>query len=359
MADSVKYPSSTSTPIVPSIDPTVYESSFVTDNDTSLKEVDMDLINCESENDNDGDTGGTNVNTNGDSTHSRSNEISRVDVDNNSLLNALQTSLQAQNNTNFIALSNLITTTITGAMSQLKTELKAELKQDLKKHHSDLLTLKQNTTEQVARIDLKVSTNVSEINTRVNSLSDKVTKINEVITNSKLHKVDNLLSNNAEKSKELSLQYSDLNKRVTNCERMEKEFLETISFMNSQLDEAKKKIDDKVDEIARIKTQCETSDICQSRLATRVVDLETKTLSSDTRQRKFNLIFEGLDETPNENTKGVIVNIFNSSGGLANPTDIDIAYRLGKPSENYSCNIPQPALQGLCIKKCPQNKNLS
>lgn len=80
----------------------------------------------------------------------------------------------------------------------------------------------------------------------------------------------------------------------------------------------------------------DNNEICQSRLGLRIDSLETKALSSDTRHRKLNLIFEGISETPNECPKGIITNIFNSSGGLAKSTDIDIAYRLGKSYDNHT-----------------------
>lgn len=301
----------TSTPIAPSSSELLFETEI----DLSLKQI------------------GTETSSGGIEGLNREKS---VDIDNNSLLNALQ----AQNSANISTLNSMVTATITGAIFQLKSELKSEFNQALGKQHSDLLTLKQNTTDQISKIDLKVTSNIGEMNKRVNSLTDSVSKINKVVTNSNLYKVDSLLSDNAGKMKEISEQYSDLEKRVTNCERMEKEFLDTISFMNGQLDDAKAKIAKRDDEIARINSRCEMNDIGQSRLGTRVEGLEVKSIASDTRQRKLNLIFDGVVETPNENTKGVITNIFNSSGGLANPADIDIAYRLCKPMDNN----PRPIL---------------
>lgn len=314
---------STPTPTASNNGSITNESLHDSENDTSFKQVDMDIINCKIEM----ATGET-----GEASHPSTNEVSGLDIDNNSLLNALQ----AHNDAKFTALNSSLSATINGAISQLKIELKAEFKQALDKNRKDFLVLKRNTADQISKIELKVTSNVGELNTRLNTVNDKVAKINDVITKSNLQKVDGILAKNTEKSNELSSQFSDLEKKVANCERVENEILESIAFMNGQLEEAKSKIAERDQAITWLKTRCETNNICQARLATRIESLESKSISSDTRQRKVNLIFEGLAETPNENTKGVIINIFNNSGGLANPTDIDIAYRLGKPAENHS-----------------------
>lgn len=68
-----------------------------------------------------------------------------------------------------------------------------------------------------------------------------------------------------------------------------------------------------------------------------MTNLETQHTVSDSKHRNFNLVFDSLAEAANENVRGLIVNLFNSSNGLANASSIDTAYRLGKPNANYTC----------------------
>lgn len=196
--------------------------------------------------------------------------------------------------------------------------------------------MKQTTTEQLARIDLKVTGNIAELNTRVNSLSDKISTMDEVISNSKLRKVDSIFTECKSQTSTLASKVISLEKQISSCERKNEELAKAVSFMNKQFEEFNKLSTDRDFSMKRLNVRLDNSDICQSRIGTRMDSLEAKSISFDTRHRRMNLIFEGISESPNEYTKGVISNIFNSSGGLANPADIDIAYRLGKSSDNHT-----------------------
>lgn len=271
-----------------------------------------------------------------ESNRSKIAEGSAHDIDNNSLLDALR----MHNDSNYVALHNVITTTISGAIYQLKSELTSEFKQAHEKQRSELVFLKQNTSDQLSKTDLKLSSNIGEINTRINTLSDKVDQFESVLVKSNVQKVNDLLSDCNTKMEEMSTLQRSLSERIHNCERKNTELVEAVTFLGKQFDELKSKLDNNNADRQRIDTRCDINEIGQLRLTTRVEDLEIKSLSSDTRLRKLNLIFEGITESPNENPKGLIINIFNSSGGLANAADIDIAYRLGKASDEH----PRPIL---------------
>lgn len=267
-----------------------------------------------------------------DSNHPRTSENSPQEIDNNSLLDALR----LHNDANFTALNNMMSTTIAGAMHQLKTDLTSEFHKSLEKHRSEIVTLKQNTSEQLSKIDLKLSSNIGEINTRINTLGDKVDKFEDILVKNKVHKINDLLSENSHKLNEVSTQCDSFNKRIHNCERKDLDLVEAVTFLGNQIDDLQKKIANNEANLKRTNTHCDVNEIGQSRLNTRITNLETKALSSDTRHRKLNLIFEGIDEAPNENAKGLITNIFNNSGGLASAAGIDTAYRLGRTPDNYN-----------------------
>lgn len=102
---------STSTPTTTLNDDTANaESSYTTDGETSYKEIDMDLISPMIENENKIE------NADGEFTHPLPNEVSGIDIDNNSLLNELR----AQNDANYLAMNSMVSATITGAIFQLK-----------------------------------------------------------------------------------------------------------------------------------------------------------------------------------------------------------------------------------------------
>lgn len=257
-------------------------------------------------------------------------------IDNNSLLLALQ----RQNEANSISMNNMVSATISasisGAISQLKSELKSEFKSALDKHRQEFVTLKRTTTDQITNIDMKVSTNIGEVNTRVNSLSDKLSNFEKVFKDGKLHKVSNVLSENVTKAQELALHNQVLADKLKSCENKVNDIAEAVSFAGKQVDEVKSLLAKREADLKLVNARCDIEEISQTRLDSRVINLETKSLSSDSRHRKLNLVFEGISEQPSENPKGIITNIFNMSGGLANPADIDIAYRLGKSFDGYA-----------------------
>lgn len=208
-------------------------------------------------------------------------------IDNDSLLNALR----LQNDSNLAALYNMVSTTISGAIFQLKTELSTEFKQALEKQHNELITLKQSNTEQLSKFDLKFSTNIGEINTRVNTINDKIDKFENIMKKSNIQKVDGLLSENSTKVSELSVQYKSLSEKIQSCERKDRELVEALTFLGKEIDEIKTNLSNNNTDRLRITNRCDINEIGQSRLSNRVDNLEVKALSSDTRHRKLNLIF--------------------------------------------------------------------
>lgn len=253
-------------------------------------------------------------------------------IDNNSLLNALQ----LQNNRNFQELNQTINLTISGAISQLKNELKSDFKSALDKQHKDLLSLKQNTSEQIARIDLKVSSNLTEMNTRVNSLSDKLTDLQSTLSNTNLGNIDKSLSENANTVKSLANQLSLMKGKIDTCESQQMELAKSVKFISAQYDEIKTLLANNETKSSILEARVDNNEIRHTRLTTTVSNLEAQHTVSDSKHRKFNLIFDGIAESANENVKGLITNLFNNSNGLVNVSSIDTAYRLGKPSSNYT-----------------------
>lgn len=114
-------------------------------------------------------------------------------------------------------MNEMISATVSGAMHKLKSEIKTEFNTVVNKQRKELVILKQSTTEQLSKVELKVTSNITELNTRVNSLSNKVTDFEKILTNSKLHKIDTVLSEQADKTVTLAAQLKTLETKLTEC----------------------------------------------------------------------------------------------------------------------------------------------
>lgn len=352
---------STSTPIASNISqPDLSkstESSLHIGSDVSLIGVDMEIIDDNGKDNEESDpTGRPEDSTNN---QSKVSDISTSPIDNNSLLLALQ----RQNDANFVNMNTMVSATISGAILQLKSELKSDFKSALDKHRQELVTLKRATTDQISNIDMKVSSNIGEVNTRINTLSDKLTNLEKVFKDSKVNKMGSILSDNETKTQELSTQNQSLDSRLKSCENKVSGLTEAITFLGNQLDDVKSLITKRETNLKLVNARCDIEEISQARLDSRVVNLESKSLSSDARHRKLNLVFEGIGELPGENAKGIITNIFNTTGGLANPTDIDVAYRLGKLYEGHTrpilVSFHTQEAKDLVLKNAPKIKQSS
>lgn len=262
----------------------------------------------------------------------KSSVTEQSNIDNNSLLNALQ----MQNDRNFHNMNQTINSTIAGAITQLKSELKSEFKTALDKHHKDLLSLKQSTTEQISRVDLKVTNNLSEMNTRVNSLGDKLSDLQNVLSNTNLGNIHKGMAENATSVKLLSSQLSSLKGKLESCENQQIELTKSVKFISTQYEEIRSLLKDNEANSSLLEARVDNNEIRHARLGTKVSNLEAQYTVSDSKHRKLNLVFDGIAETANENVRGIIANIFNSSSGIADASAIDTAYRLGKPSDNYT-----------------------
>lgn len=292
------------------------KQNVVTDssNDSLTAHVDMDLIGTEEEVD-----------------KSTTSNPDPSLVDNNSLLAALQ----SQSDVNFQNMHSMVHATISGAIHQLKTELKTEFKAALDKNHKDFLALKQATTEQLSRVEIKVTGNLSEMNIRINSLGDKLLNLEKTMSSTNIAAIDESLAKNVLQVSTLTNHLTALKKKVDSYESAQSDLQQSIAFMNKQYEEIKSLQATKDTKIERLGRRLDNSDICQTRLGSKVDKLETKEATSDIKHRKYNLVFDGVPEAANENVYGLIANIFNSSNGLADPSSIDTAYRLGKPNANH------------------------
>lgn len=316
----------TSTPVLPNVPNTddQYIGLELTDNSIL---VDMDLEEVVETNDEIIETNKSLADGGNTTTVSETNSI-----DNNSLLSALQSQIDK----NYQAMHTMVHSTIAEAIHQLKSELKSEFKSALDKNRKDFLALKQSTTDQLTRVDLKVTTNLSEMNTRVNSLGDKLTDLEKVVSNSNLANIDKILTDNAAKINALSDHQTSLKGKIESCENTQADILKSISFINEQFEELKASVKANNAKSDFLELRIDNNEICQSRLGNKVNNLETRSVASDSKHRKYNLVFDGITESPGENARGIITNIFNNSNGLINSSSIDTAYRLGKPSESHT-----------------------
>lgn len=122
----------------------------------------------------------------------------------------------------------------------------------------------------------------------------------------------------------------DLISRLDKLEAQNKDYADSLNFLSTENDNLKKDIENLQEQNSKITEKSTHSDIAYGRLQTDLEDTKQQLRSSDIKQRKLNLIFEGIPEENNEYPKQTIYNLILKSDVLDDIPDFDAAYRLGK-----------------------------
>lgn len=113
-------------------------------------------------------------------------------------------------------------------------------------------------------------------------------------------------------------------------EEQSREQQTSIDFFCKENEDLKKELNDLRSQISNLQTKLQSFEITQCRQQTELNVVKQQSQSSDLRQRKLNLIFEGLPEEKNEFAKQTISKILEDSDLFDEVPVIDAAYRLGK-----------------------------
>lgn len=97
--------------------------------------------------------------------------------------------------------------------------------------------------------------------------------------------------------------------KIVKLEEQNQEQQTSIKFICKENDDLKKELNDLRSQITTTQTKFQAFEIAQGRQQTKLNDVKQQTQSSDLRQRKLNLIFDGLPEEKNEFVKETIFKI--------------------------------------------------
>lgn len=178
----------------------------------------------------------------------------------------------------------------------------------------------------VSALDQQLAQNKKKLPELVQSMNSAV--INQCINNK--HEIEERISILEKQKENLNPEQMDnLVLRMDKLEARNKDYAETLNFFSTENDNLKKEIKNLQEQNTKLLEKSSHSNIAVGRLQTDLDDAKQQLRSGDIKQRKFNLIFEGIPEEKNEYPKQTIYNLILKSDVLDEIPDFDAAYRLG------------------------------
>lgn len=254
-----------------------------------------------------------------------------------SLLHALKEHIETNNN----ALKVIIDDSIHESSQKLRCELKADLNSLLEAHKKEWVDFKEGVNEKVKIIEAEIQANKTENDEKIALLEEKIVNLTLSLDKDKLEILESIDKDTLHSLKHQDTQLANLSKRMTDDEQKITELTNSTEFTCKQneemLGDIKTLKQDGLDQVNRMNT----IEINQGRTNSAINSLQNSTEASKIRQRKMNLVFEGVPEVDNENTKQEILNLLRKSSLITppSPDQIDTAYRLGRKTERNMRSI--------------------
>lgn len=253
-------------------------------------------------------------------------------IDNDSLFNSLQTHFAS----NILPLKAMFKDLLDGFNHQLRLEIKSDMKTLLESNRSVISEFKTQIDTKISKIDSKVDSNFTEIDQKIDTLTQKIGNIERTkksISEDKLVKIDEAIASNISLHDKLNDHMKSTGKQFTEILAKEEDLIKSIDFLNKEVRELREENESLKQKNANLEVTVDNQGTHNRRLKTQFNAFCVEKTASEVRQRKLNLIFEGLSETQNENPKQLITELLQKSGDLPNAADIDVTYRLGKPTD--------------------------
>lgn len=203
----------------------------------------------------------------------------------------------------------------------------------LEANKHELSEFKSQIDTRISNVDRKFDSKLADVNQKIDTLLDRESPPDIQNINKELAKIDGAIAANDTLTENLN-DHIRLTKSLF-AERNSKELdiLKSIEFLNKEVQELRETNESLKQKNAKLEIEIENQGTYNKRLKSQVNNLCVEKTASEVRQRKLNLVFEGLTESPNDNPKQLVIDLLQKSGDLPNATDIDTAYRLGKASE--------------------------
>lgn len=234
---------------------------------------------------------------------------------------------------------------LAGYTQQLRAKLALDLQQSLIKNNIVMIeNQKKEIVKEIAKVNGKIDSSNKQINDKIDDLNTRMNNFSKVISNENLQKLDEVLASNnsiktrlgehikstESRSTEHENSVRAIKSQLEGIEKRDRDLEKTVAFLSEEVTELRgyiKALQQKEDSFEQ---KIENQHIFGSRMNTKIENLVSHHLTSEVRQRKLNLVFEGIEEKSNANPNQLIIDLLQKSGDLPNYSEINIVYRLGK-----------------------------
>lgn len=250
-------------------------------------------------------------------------------TDNDSLFNALK----SQSKENAAPFKSMLKDLLEGFNHQLRLEIRTDMKQLLETNKRELSDFKTQIETKISGLDCKIDSSVSDMNSKIDTLLDRVNNSDSPISEEKMAKIDNAISLSNTLSDRLDSHIKSTKSNFTEQNKKETDMIQSLEFLSKEVQELREANKALTQKTEKLEIALDNQGTHCKRLKTQFNSLAIEKTASDVRQRKLNLVFDGIKESKNDNPKQLVIDLLQKTGVLPNATDIDIAYRLGRSAE--------------------------
>lgn len=266
--------------------------------------------------------------SNTDNVHNHDQDTGSTDDD------SLFSALKSQNIASMLPFKSMLKELLEGFNHQLRLEIKTDMIQLLEANKLEISEFKTQIDSRISSIDSKIDSNISDMNAKMNTLSERVNKSENKITKEQMEKIENATSISNSLSDRLEQHISSTKTELAERKKKEIELIQSLDFISKDIQELQDMNAALTQKNEQLEITVDNQCTHNKRLKTQVNSLVTDRVASEVRQRKLNLVFEGLAETAGDNPKKMVTELLQKTGDLPNAADIDVAYRLGKIAGN-------------------------
>lgn len=220
-------------------------------------------------------------------------------------------------------MSDIMKVALAEALSDMKKLVASEISGLSLTHEESLNKVKTELTNKQKSLDGKIQKQKSALD-KMPFIEQSIVKVNEVLTEElcdKIHEVSDIIPKVQQLDSKMDVQQDGLDEIGKSLEYTN----EDVSSNKASIEKLENLIKDQQKSINKLINE-------NRKIKKKISDLQDLTNTLDNRQRKFNLVFEGIAEVDSEkeNEKETITKLLNEAKIQYEASHLDSAYRLGK-----------------------------
>lgn len=239
-------------------------------------------------------------------------------TNNDSLFNMLK----SHNIESMLPFKSMLKDLLEGFNHQLRLEIKTDMKQLLDTNKLEMSDFKSQIDSRISSIDSKIDSNISDMNEKMNTILDRVNKSENLISKDQMDKIDNVITASGSLADRLDQHISSTKSELAVRKKKETELIQSLDYFSKEVQELRDLNAALTQKNTQLEIVVDNQSTNNKRLKTQVNSLVTEKAASEVRQRKLNLVFEGLAETTGDNPKKTVTELLQKTGDLPNATDI-------------------------------------